>query len=112
MLNDDFERFSINREVVYDSAFDEDSQSAKSIQDELEQAAGALFLRSCFRDQFLEVVCLALHTAAEDIPKTQTNSLSQSIDFSTEQINLPQVEEGKASLNPKDSLNENDSRQT
>lgn len=80
MLNDDFERFNINREVVYDSAFDESAESAKSIHEELEQAAGALFIKSCFRDQFLEVVCLALHTAEEDIPKTQTTSLAKSDD--------------------------------
>ena len=58
MLTDDFDLHDLNREVVYDSLFDDHAED--SIQDRIGQANGSAFLNSCFKDQFLELVCMVV----------------------------------------------------
>ena len=57
MLNDDFDLFNVDQEVVYDSDFEEIDAS---IQEEILRISGERFLNSSIGDQFLELICMVV----------------------------------------------------
>lgn len=50
MLNDDFDLFKVEQEVIYDSAIEGLTQEQSSIRERIQEAAGNSFLKNCFRD--------------------------------------------------------------
>ena len=79
MLSDAFDRFKgVDQEVVYDSANDDlivstGSENARaaartSIKDEILRISSERFLRSCFKEEFLELSCMLLRSD-EDQPQ-------------------------------------------
>ena len=62
MLNDDFDQFHLDQEVVYDSSCPRESPAGRlnSIFDEVKLVSGEKLLASCYRDQILELICMVL----------------------------------------------------
>ena len=48
----------VDQEVVYDSANDAAQAADISIKDEINRVSGERFLRNCFKEEFLELICL------------------------------------------------------
>ena len=74
MLSDDFDLFKIDQEVVYDSAIDTRLGSkATTIQDEIQRVNGEKYLRQCFKEGFLELICILVK---DKDPRKATNLLA------------------------------------
>ena len=91
MLSDDFDLFKINQEVVFDSAVDGmiGSKVRATIQDDIKRINGVKYLRNCFKEEFLELICMIVKD--KDVNK---NALSQSLN-SYDSI-VTEVEERKS----------------
>ena len=83
MLNDDFDLFNVDQEVVYDSDFEE---IGASIQDEVLRISGERFLNSSIGDQFLELICMVVppddHIAGVGAPDKEEAGSSEGLALS------------------------------
>ena len=60
MLSDDFDRFkTVDQEVVYDSAND-DLAKKMTIKEEISRTSNDRFIRNCYKEQFLELICMLI----------------------------------------------------